>query len=314
MRPFKNNNIVKISLFAICSQIPLPQLEAAELDCMVKPEMYIELSSPVRGVLEKVFVNKGDRVVKGQPVAQLENSFEVASVNKAKWDAANNSEINNRKAQLEFAQRSKARYQELFLRKSVSQSEKDKIDTEMDLAAIELKRAIENKKTSQLALEIAKAQLELKTIKSPIDGVVIDRYAMVGESVSERAIMKLAQINPLRIELIAPTAYFGLVYQGMEAEIRPERPANKSYKASVTQVDQIIDPASGSFTVRMSLPNPGDSLVAGVNCVAQFSFPEPLLSDSPANTSSKPVLAPLNSSTTAAYPIAEQVIPASIKQ
>ena len=63
-------------------------------------------------------------------------------------------------------------------------------------------------------------------------------------------------------------------------DIYPERPANKLFKARVSVVDQLIDPASGSFTVRMELPNPGEELVGGVNCVARFGF-EPPASNEP---------------------------------
>lgn len=129
-----------------------------------------------------------------------------------------------------------------------------------------------------MALEVAQAQLAIKTIKSPIDGIVIDRYAMIGESVEDRAIMKLAQVDPLRVELVAPTEYFGLIREGMQVKIRPERPANKEFNATVTIVDQLIDPASGSFSVRMALPNPDDRLIGGVNCVAVFNFETPSLS------------------------------------
>jgi len=266
---------------------------AAELDCMVKPEMYIELSSPVTGVLEKLLVNKGDHVTKGQAVAQLEASVEIARVNQAKSDAANNSEINNRKVQLEFSKRTRERYQLLFQKKLGSQFEKDKTDTDVALAEIELNKAAEHKRAAVLGLELAKAQLALKTIKSPIDGIVIDRYAMVGESVADRAIMKLAQVNPLRVELIAPTEYFGLIQQGMEVEIHPERPANKIFKATISNVDQLIDPASGSFTVRMTLPNPDDQLVGGVNCIAAFNFPTPSLTSPSAKSNTVPVNDPV---------------------
>ena len=258
---------------------------AAELDCMVKPEMYIELSSPAAGVLEKLLVDKGDHVTKGQAIAQLEASVEIARVDQAKFDASNNSEINNRKAQLEFAKRNRARFQDLYQRGSLSKTEKDKAETEVTLAQTELAKAIEQKKAAALALELAKTQLALKTIKSPIDGIVIDRYAMIGESVAERAIMKLAQVDPLRVELVAPTEYFGLIQEGMQVEVRTERPANKVVNATVTIVDQLIDPASGSFSVRMSLPNPDDQLVGGVNCVAMFKFETP-----PLTTSSAPAL------------------------
>ena len=61
----------------------------------------------------------------------------------------------------------------------------------------------------------------------------------------------------------------------MRVDIYPEQPANQVFSATVTLVDQLIDPASGSFTVRMELPNPEDVLVGGVNCVAQFAFEAP---------------------------------------
>jgi RND family efflux transporter MFP subunit len=284
------STIKRISqLVAICTS-QLNYAQAADLDCMVKPEMYIELSSPAPGVLESLSVNKGDRVAKGQAVAHLEASVEIAKVNQAKQDALNNSEINNKKVQLEFAKRNRARYQGLFQKSSISQFEKDKADTEVTLAEIELAKAVEQKRAAALALELAKAQLALKTIKSPIDGIVIDRYAMVGESVADRAIMKLAQVDPLRVELIAPTEYFGLIKEGMDVKIRPERPANKLFKATVTIVDQLIDPASGSFSVRMALPNPGEQLIGGVNCMASFDFDAPSLVTSSVNSSQVPAV------------------------
>jgi len=170
---------------------------------------------------------------------------------------------------------------DLFAQNSVSQYEKDKAETEVALAEIELARANEKRRIAQLNLELARSQLELKTIKSPIDGVVVDRYAMVGESVNNRTIMKLAKVNPLRVELIAPTEYFGLIRRGMRVDIYPEQPRNEVFTATVSVVDQLIDPASGSFTVRMELPNPDDRLVAGVNCLASFAFetPEPVSGD-----------------------------------
>lgn len=269
--------------------------QAAELDCMIKPEMYIELSSPVAGVLEKILVDKGDQVKNRQAVAQLEASVEIAKVNQAKFEAANVSDINNRKAQLEFALRSRTSYRDLYQRGSLSQIEKDKAETEVKLAETELAKAMEQHKAAALALELAKAQLALKTIKSPIDGLVIDRYAMIGESVTEKAIMKLAQVDPLRVELVAPTEYFGLIQHGMQVKIRTERPANKEFIATVTIVDQLIDPASGSFSVRMSLSNPDHELIGGVNCIALFDFETPPLTSSSDPTTSAPIKTPIKS-------------------
>jgi RND family efflux transporter MFP subunit len=268
-----------IQLFGLTTTLfcaPLMAAEKAVLDCLVKPEMYVDLSSSVDAILENVLVDTGDRIKKGQPLVKLERTVEIARVHLARMQAGSNSEIDNRRVQLQYAKRNSKRIKNLYARKSVSLFDKDKAETEVALAEIELEKANENKKIAQLNLGLALAELERRTIRSPIDGIVVDRYSMVGESVVERTIMKLAQIDPLRVELIAPTEYFGLIKKGMEVDIYPERPANKSFKATVTIVDQLIDPASGSFTVRMALPNPGDQLVGGVNCIASFSFDTPV--------------------------------------
>ncbi len=250
--------------------------QKAELDCLVRPEMYIELSSPVDTTLKAMLVKVGDTITRGQPLVQLENSVENAKVALARQQAKSSSEISNRTIQLKFAKRNLQRMEELYAKNSISLFERDKADAEASLAKIELLKARENKKLAQLNLEKARAELALRTLKSPIDGIIIDSYIKIGESVANRPIMKLAQINPLRVELIAPTEYFGLVKKDMEVEIYPERPAGKTFKATVTVVDQLIDPASGSFTIRMSLPNPGDELVGGVNCIARFDFDAPV--------------------------------------
>jgi RND family efflux transporter MFP subunit len=252
--------------------------DRAELDCLVKPEMYIDLSSPVDTTLKKMLVSIGDNIQKGQPLVILENSVEYAKVALHKLQAISFSEIENRKVQLKYARRNLQRTEDLYKKSSVSLFEKDKADTEVSLAEIELARAKEENNLARLGLLQAEAELALRTIKSPIDGIIVDSYAKVGESVTDRPIMKLAQVDPLRVELIAPTEYFGLIKKGMEVEIYPERPANKTFKATVTVVDQLIDPASGSFTVRMALPNPGDELVGGVNCMASFDFETPAVS------------------------------------
>jgi RND family efflux transporter MFP subunit len=261
-------------LFA-CSSLIAADVSAAELDCLVKPEMYVELSSPVVSVLEEILVETGDVVTRGQPLARLEASIEKARVKMAELQVKQVSDIENRKIQLEFKKLNHERMQKLREKNSVPQFEADKARTEYALAQLELAKAQEVRVMARANLEMERSQLALHTIRSPIDGIVVDRFANVGESVEGRSIMKLAQVNPLKVELIAPTEYFGLIQKGMVVDIYPQQPANRVFKATVTIVDKLIDPASGSFTVRMGLPNPDDKLVGGVNCIARFDFETP---------------------------------------
>lgn len=286
------NHKLITTICILCSTYltPLQAAEMTELDCMVKPEMYVELSSPVDGVLESVLVETSDLVQKGQVLAKLEASVETAQVNLSKQEASVIDTIEGKKVESEFSKRNKDRFDQLYEKHVGSLAENDKANTEANLTRLALSKAINDKKTAELKLKLATTQLEQKSIKSPITGIVIERYAMPGETVKNRPIMKLAQIDPLRVELVAPAALFGQITKGMSAEIHPEKPANQTYQATVTIVDKLIDPASGSFTVRLALPNPNDKLIGGVNCIARFNIPSELPTANIKKTATEPSL------------------------
>ena len=239
-------------------------------DCLIKPEMYIELSSSVDGVLESVLVNKIDTVVKGQDLAKLESSVEAATVELARQKAEMEADIRSKSIHLAFTRRKQGRMKKLYQKKVVSYGEKDEADTEMALAKMALNKAKSDQKIAQLELRRALAQLEKRTVRSPISGVVLEQIVMPGELVNDRTILRLAQIDPLRVEVIAPTELFGVIKTGMHAEIIPEVPANTVYQATVSVVDTIIDAASGSFLICLSLPNPDRQVVSGLKCKVRF--------------------------------------------
>jgi len=84
----------------------------------------------------------------------------------------------------------------------------------------------------------------------------------------------LASINPLNVEAYLPVRYYGLLKLGDNATVHPDEPVGGEYEAKVSIVDQVFDAASGTFGVRLSLPNPGNQLPAGMRCHVTFSFAE----------------------------------------
>ena len=105
---------------------------------------------------------------------------------------------------------------------------------------------------------------------SAVTGVVIERLLTPGEFVRGTAIVKLAKIDPLHVEVITPVAMLGRIALGMRGEVLLEAPLGKSYPATVTVVDQVVDAASGTFGVRLLLPNPDYRLPAGLKCKVRF--------------------------------------------
>jgi len=246
-----------------------------ELDCLVKPEMYVDLSSPVEGVLQHIFVGKSDLVKKGQVLIQLDNTIETAKFELAQYQANIYNTIKTRKIQLDFVRRQSQRINNLYHKKAVSFKEKDEADTEVVIAEAELLQAKIERQKAMLKMQLAQAELNLRTIKSPIDGIVVEQYVRPGESVNGRPVLQLAKVDPLLVEVVAPSDLFGLIKKGMKVNIYPEVPLNSTYAATVSVVDRIIDAASGSFSVRLALPNPDDRLVAGTKCMARFDVLPP---------------------------------------
>ncbi len=56
----------------------------------------------------------------------------------------------------------------------------------------------------------------------------------------------------------------------MKATITPETDVDSRYNSIVTIVDRVIDPASGTFGVRLELPNPDYQLPSGLKCSVKF--------------------------------------------
>ena len=70
--------------------------------------------------------------------------------------------------------------------------------------------------------------------------------------------------------MFVPVALFGKVAVGMKAHVMPESPVGGARIAEVTIVDRVIDAASGTFGVRLALPNRDLRLPAGLKCKVRF--------------------------------------------
>ena len=240
---------------------------------LITPYQTIEVAASVDGIIESLKVERGDLVSKGQVLANLESSVEKAAYELAKARSEFNGELQTKSAGLSFAEKSLKQDEILYKKDIISVQSYEKSRTQWELAAAELLQAQENRALARLNLEQARATLELRTLRSTIDGIVVERYLSPGELVtrqSEKKILKLAQISPLLVEIILPVEQFGQIKVGDAAVVLPEAPVGGQYSAKVTVVDRLVDAASGTFGIRLELPNPGNRLPAGLKCNVNF--------------------------------------------
>ena len=236
------------------------------LDCVIVPSMLIELSSQVRGVIEEVYVKRGDFVKKGQLVTKLMAGVEKASVQLARDRAKMDVDIKSRKAEMQFRKNTLKQVAELYHKKLASQREYDDANTLSIVADVELEKARELKHLAALELQRTEEVLKLRSIHSMVDGVVIEVIKSPGEYVEEQPVMKIAQIDPLFVEMIVPESLMGTVEVGQQLKVSTEIPIRTSYVATVDVVDQVIDASSGTFGIRLILPNPGNKIHGGQRC------------------------------------------------
>jgi RND family efflux transporter MFP subunit len=254
----------------VLASVPARPARAADLDCLIQPREVVAISSPVEGLVERVAVERGDRVQEGMVLVVLESSTERAAVAIARYRAEQESGIKSNQVRLEFGDRRFQRTDVMYKQELIPLKEMDEAETGKILAEVGLLEAQENRRLAELDLHRAEAVLALRTIKSPITGVVIERLLSAGEFAKQAPILRLAQIDPLRVEVFAPIALLGRIAVGQRAQIIPEGPLNQPLEASVTVVDRVADAASGTFGVRLELPNPEHRVTAGLKCKVRF--------------------------------------------
>lgn len=265
-----------------------PSAGAATFECLIEPMQIVELSSPVTGVLDRVMVKRGDRVAKGQVVATLESKAEQAAADLARFKSEQTGPLAMAENKINFSKRKFDRRRHMAAEKLLAMQESDDAEAELRLAESELKLAEENRQLAHIEYRQQSALLSLRSLRSPFDGVVADQVANPGEVVdpgaaNKKVILKMAQLDPLRIHVILPKEAFGKPVLGQAVEIVPEIPSQGRYTAKVKSIDKLIDAASGTFVVFLEMPNPKLDVPSGVKCRASFMGMEGLKTREPAS-------------------------------
>jgi len=246
----------------------------AEFDCIIEARQSVEIRSPVEAIIESVQVRRGDLVAKGQVVATLQSGPERAALELAKTRARTQGEIKVAEARVAITEKKLRRAEELFAQNFISANARDEARADFQLATEDLGRTRENQKLAEHEALRAAEVLALRTIVSPFAGVVVEVLLKPGEfgatSIKD-PIMKLAEIDPLNVETILPISLYRSIKTGQRAIVMPEPPIGGSYHTSVKVVDRVIDAKSGTFGVRLELPNPKRAIPAGARCRVHFA-------------------------------------------
>jgi RND family efflux transporter MFP subunit len=264
----------KFVLF-VCVLVSTHLVHAADYECLIEPYQSLEISSAVIGVVDKVGVKRGDRVSKGQVVFTLESNVEAAAAELAKFKSQSLGAVKAAQSKIEFTQKKYERRKEMALENLTSKQERDDAESELRLAEVELLVAKESREQAALEFKQQSSALALRTVRSTLDGVVVDQMLYPGETAEpggKKPVLKLAQLDPLKVRVILPMAVFGKIRPGQAIEISPEHAPRNKLHTTVRHTDKLLDAASGTHVVFLDLPNKVLNIPAGTKCKAHLDF------------------------------------------
>ena len=236
------------------------------IGCLISPNRSADIGSPVTGIIESIAVDVGDTVRTGQVLVTLRSEVESAGERAAQARWRVDAEVRAAEASLELARQRYARSGELLAQGFLSPLAVEQSLAELRVAEQKLAQGNSQRDVLATDLEVVRAQVSQRVVRAPFAGTIVERFRQPGERVEDRPLLRLVSLDPLRVDLLVPASRFGHYAPGDRLQLQPELAGVKPVAAEVTHVDRVIDAASNTFRVRLSLPNPQQRLPAGARC------------------------------------------------
>jgi membrane fusion protein, multidrug efflux system len=219
---------------------------AEEIQGLVLPLKQVSVASPVlQEIVDNVLVEEGDTVKEGQVIIQLRSEKEALEVELRK-KLVEQKEFGAKGA--EALAKDKMMSKELVLEKQ----------TELQLAKIQLASA--------------EVQFKEKTIRSPLNGIVVKKYKEAGESVDRvEKLVDLVNIDQVYVQFYLDPKLMTAIKVDQPVAVRFPVIGNADFEGKVSFVDPRIDAGSGLFRVKLIVDNPKHIIKPGMRGSSDFA-------------------------------------------
>ncbi|MGD0470369.1 MAG: efflux RND transporter periplasmic adaptor subunit [Terriglobales bacterium] len=277
----------------------------------IEPITKVEIKSKASGIVKKLYVEYGDKVKKGQVLAELDKEEIQARVEQARAQLEGSSaSLNGTRADLERAKvdaegpdvpllkRAYERAQGMAKDGVVSASALDDAEKNYEMAlnkqnVSKAQLQVLQAKIGQAQGQVAQDRANLKqleeelgytTIESPIDGIVLSRDVEIGDAVSSilvlgssaTLVMTLGDTSEVYVKGKVDESDIGKVYLGQPARIKVESFKDKTFTGKVTKISPMGVEKDNvtTFEVRVSINNPEGVLKAMMTANAEIILEE----------------------------------------
>jgi HlyD family secretion protein len=227
----------------------------------------IELSPRFVGIVRWIGVKKGDPVKKDQVVVLLDDSEQRSRLIEAE-------------GRLARAQASVQIAKTRFNRQKMLREQRVESEQQLDDALAELNAAEAGLREAQGLLELARWNLAWTVIRSPIDGVVLEKLADENELVSPQsfggekgpstALLAVADPQDLQVEIDLNEADLSKVWLGQACRVTPEAYPGKTYDGYVAEIAPEANRQKGTLQIKVQVQNPDQYLIPELSARVDF--------------------------------------------
>ncbi|MBW2144626.1 MAG: efflux RND transporter periplasmic adaptor subunit, partial [Deltaproteobacteria bacterium] len=245
----------------------------------ISPVREARIGPKVEGRIEKIFVNEGDSVKKGQPLIRLEQSTYLSAKNEASASLGiARSRLKKTRLDLKNVARDYKRLSNLWAEKGISEQKYDKILTDYSIAQAELNLAEAQLKEAAAGVAIAEENLKDTVTYAPFSGFVVEKLMQEGE-VSNWVtylwnVLHLVDISKVKIECHISENKLVFLQVGKEVELEVDSYPGKIFSEKITVINPKIDPINRTFLIKIKISNPDFKLRGGMFCRVKIAKQE----------------------------------------
>jgi RND family efflux transporter MFP subunit len=255
---------------------PDEKADVVEVVAFTAPFRELEIASETGGVLTEVHVDEGDEVERGRVLVELKSDVLRArlAVSQARTALAA-LQIRARQTTSESCENEFQRCARMLGQGLLDDQRFQRAKLERDIAELNVEAAELEKRVYELEALQDRAELNQAIVRAPTDGQVFRVLKRAGEAVERHApVLSIVCIDPLYVVTNAPISTAGRIRVGMKARLRLESLRAQPLECTVAVVDRVADAASGTYRVKLSLPNPGKRITAGAKGAVTFKLTE----------------------------------------
>lgn len=242
-------------------------LQAGTVDSFTEPYRQVAVPASEVGVLAVIAVTEGEKVTKGQKLANLDDRILQASLEVTRAAMKATGALQAAEADNKSAQKKVDSYKELINQGNASQREYDRAVNDQLQSAARLQSAREEQEVRRLEYERSKIQVMQRQVISPIDGFVVSIEKEAGEFVSpnDPVVMNVVDLETLKAVFSIPRKAAAEVQLGQEIDLKVGY-EDVSCTGVVEFISPTADPQSGSVRIKVRIANPENKLPSGAAC------------------------------------------------